>query len=231
MTAATPCVLRVLTWNVHGLRDDVDALTRTIADTRAHVVCLQEAPRHLRWRARSAALARRCGMVVLAGGGEEAVGNLLLCSMAVTVRSTKSVRLPLTPGEQPRAAALARCALGSAPFTVVGVHLGLHPAERLRHVPVLLAEATAGGDPVVLAGDLNEWPGGPVWEGLGGPLRDAAGADGTPTFRCGAPAHRIDAIFADPALAVRRYAVLDTPTVRRASDHFPVYAELALPTG
>ncbi|HEV2086714.1 MAG TPA: endonuclease/exonuclease/phosphatase family protein [Cryptosporangiaceae bacterium] len=228
---ARPQRLRVLNWNAHGLRDDVDALTRVVADARAHVVCLQEAPRHFRWRARSAALARRCGMVVLAGGGEDAVGNLLLCSLAVTVRATRSLRLPLTPGEQPRAAALARCTLGGVPFTAVGVHLGLHPAERVRHVPVLLAEATAGGDPVVLAGDLNERPGGPVWQDLGRSLRDAAGTDETPTFSCGAPDRRIDAIFADPALAVRHYAVLDSPSVRRASDHFPVYAELELPTG
>ncbi|MET0712639.1 MAG: endonuclease/exonuclease/phosphatase family protein, partial [Jiangellaceae bacterium] len=43
--------LRVVTYNVRSLRDDRDALVRVIRGLSADVVCMQEAPRRLRWRA------------------------------------------------------------------------------------------------------------------------------------------------------------------------------------
>ncbi len=135
---------------------------------------------------------------------------------------------------------MARCSLAGTPFTVVGTHLGHDPAERLAHVTQLLAEVEAfhGCDedsaPQIVAGDFNEEPDGAVWKTLGEQFQDAArtgAGDATPTFSCDAPRRRIDAVFADPATAVERYEVLDSPDVRMASDHFPVLVELALPEG
>jgi len=222
--------LRVLSWKVHGLRDDVDALAATVASSGAHLFIVQEAPRLFRWRSRCAELARRCGMVVAAGGGADACGNLLLSTVAVRVHSAGSSRLVFLPGEQPRGAAVARCSLAGSEFTAVGTHLSLHPAERLRQVPALLAQFPADAPPLVLAGDLNEQSDGPTWEAFAGRLDDAAGlaGDGTPTFSTGNPRRRIDAIWADPRINVERYTVLDTPSVRRASDHFPLLADLKL---
>lgn len=224
--------LRVLSYNVRGLRDDVDALVRVVTGSGAHVVCVQEAPRFFRWRSRCAELARRCGLVVVAGGGD-AAGNLLMASVAVRVHAARSLLLPLTPGLQLRGAALAHCSLAGACFTAVSTHLGLNPAERLRHVPLLLGELAEDGPPVVLAADVNEQPGGPVWEALAPRLDDvaaAAGAGDVPTFSCASPRRRIDGLFVDRRVVVAGYQVLDSPDARTASDHFPVYAELKLPS-
>jgi endonuclease/exonuclease/phosphatase family metal-dependent hydrolase len=223
--------LRVLSYNVRGLRDDVAALTRVITGSGADLVCVQEAPKVFRWRARCAALARRCGMVVVAGGGG-AAGNLLMSTLAIRVHAARSVLLPLTPGQQLRGAAVAHCSLRGAEFTAVSTHLSLDPPERARQVPLLLAEVPEELPPLVLAADFNEQPGGPVWEAFAPRLDDVAaiaGDPGTPTFSCASPRRRIDGFFVERAVKVAGYRVLDSPDVRRASDHFPVYAELALP--
>ncbi|MFD0477880.1 endonuclease/exonuclease/phosphatase family protein [Nonomuraea thailandensis] len=56
--------VRVGTYNLHGLRDSLPALTRVMAAARADVLCVQEAPRFGRWRARRAALAAAAGLAV-----------------------------------------------------------------------------------------------------------------------------------------------------------------------
>ncbi|GAA3397850.1 endonuclease/exonuclease/phosphatase family protein [Cryptosporangium minutisporangium] len=223
---ARPVWLRVLDWNVRGLRDDVDALARTIRDAEPHVVVLQEAPRVLRWRARAAQLARRCGLVVARGGGD-ASGNLVLASLAVSVRDTAVVRLPFTRFQHPRAAVVLRGALAGAPFTVVGVHLGLTEPERVAHVPVLLS-ALPDDTPTVLAGDVNETADGPAWRALTERLVDAGADDPTPTFSTRSPRRRIDGLFVSPGVPTRGYRVLDTPDVARASDHRPLVVEVGL---
>ncbi|MFI5953507.1 endonuclease/exonuclease/phosphatase family protein [Cryptosporangium sp. NPDC051539] len=212
--------MKVLSWNVHGLRDDVDALVRTVHGVQPHVALIQEAPRVFRWRARAAELARRCGLVVAQGG---ASGNLVLVSLAVSVRDTAVVRLPFTRGQHPRAAVVMRAALAGAEFTAVGVHLGLTEAERAAHVRVLL-DALPAQEPVVLGGDINETDAGPAWRTLAARLADAGAGDAAPTFRT----RRIDGIFVTPGTAVKDYRVLDTPDVSRASDHRPVVAEVEL---
>ena len=216
--------LRVFDWNVRGLRDDVDAVVRTVREAAPHVVVLQEAPRIVRWRTRAAALARRCGLVVVQGG---ASGNLVLASLAVTVRDTAVVRLPFTRFQHPRAAVVVRGSLAGAPFTVAGVHLGLTEPERVGHVPVLLT-ALAGDEPIVLAGDVNETGDGPAWRALTDHFVDVGAGDPTPTFSTRAPRRRIDGLFVSPGTPVRNYQVLTTPDVERASDHRPLVAEVGL---
>jgi endonuclease/exonuclease/phosphatase family metal-dependent hydrolase len=222
--------LRVLTYNVRGLRDDVSALTRVIAGSGADLVFIQETPRFFRWRARCAELARKSGMVVVTGGAN-AAGNMLMSSLAVRVHEARSILLPLTRGQQLRGAAIALCSLGGAEFSAVSAHLSLDPAERLRQVPQLLEEVPEEVAPLVLAADFNEKPDGPVWAALAPRLDDVAaiaGDTGTPTFSVASPRRRIDAFFVDRAIKVTSYQVLDSPDVRRASDHFPVYAELVI---
>jgi endonuclease/exonuclease/phosphatase family metal-dependent hydrolase len=219
--------LRVLAWNVRGLRDDRAALVATIRAARPHVVLVQEAPRVWRWRTRGASFAADCGLVVAAGaaGTDPASGNLVLTDLAVGVRNVEVVRLERTPGQYPRAAVVLRGTMGGAQFTAAGVHLGLTGAERARHVDAL--HRTLDGEPaLIVGGDLNETPGGPVWRTLGTTLADTAGTDGTPTYSTTRPVRRIDAIFADPALPVLSYEVLDTDAVRRATDHRPVLVTL-----
>ena len=227
--------LTVLTYNVHGLKDDFAALQRVIRESGAHVVCVQEAPKIFRWRARAADLARRCGLVVVAGGGD-AAGNLMLCDLAVTVHRARTLFLPYELPSRPeipqlRGAVVAELSLAGKRFTALGTHLSLHAEERAHQAGRLLGLVDPAEPPLVLAGDLNEPPGGPVSEVLAERLVDtavAAGDPDTPTFSTWAPRRRIDHVWADPQLAVRKYTVLDSPDVRVASDHFPVRVTLDL---
>src|SRR3954471_11161395 len=99
--------LRVVSYNVHGMRDDRAALTGLVRDLAPDVVIVQEAPRRFRWRHKCAALADDTGLVV-AAGGLPALGNLVLVSLRVKVHETWCLRFPLTPGRHMRGAAFMR---------------------------------------------------------------------------------------------------------------------------
>jgi endonuclease/exonuclease/phosphatase family metal-dependent hydrolase len=222
--------LRVVSYNVHGQRDDVAALAEAIRGVAPDVVIVQEGPRRFRWRHRCAALAHRLGLVV-AAGGLPALGNLLLTSLRVRVYRTWCLRYPLTPGRHLRGAVFAECGVGGARFTVVGSHLSTDPAERPGQAALLRRELETAGTPVILGVDLNEGSGGAAWRTVADGLTDAAVAAGgaeRPTFSCANPRNRIDAIFVDPRISVLRYEVVDTEQTRRASDHFPIMADLRL---
>lgn len=223
--------LRVMSYNVHALRDDVAALTRVVRALAPDVLVVQEAPRRFRWRARNARLAHDVGMVY-AVGGLPALGNLILTNLRVRVHRTWCLQFPLTPGRHMRGAAFAVCSVGRVPFAVVGSHLSTDTAERPAQATRLKQALSDVDAPVLLAADVNENSGGAAWRTLADGLVDAATranrADAH-TFPCRAPADRIDALFVDPRIVVRGYDVVDSPEVRRASDHFPIVAELTLP--
>jgi endonuclease/exonuclease/phosphatase family metal-dependent hydrolase len=228
--------LRVLSYNVHGQRDDVAALAAAVRAVEPDVVIVQEGPRRFRWRHKCAALADALGLVV-GGGGLPSLGNLILTSMRVRVRRTWHRQFPLTPGRHMRAAVFAECDVGSditAPFVVAGSHLGTDATERPGQAALLKRDLAALRLPVVLGADLNENSGGAAWRTIADGLVDAAltsdRADRR-TFPCANPRERIDALFVDPRIVVTGYDVLDTPQTRRASDHFPVLADLLLPAG
>lgn len=222
--------IRVLSYNVHGLRDDRSALAHVVRDLAPDVLLLQEAPRRLRWRHQSAELARSVGLVV-AAGGQPAMGNLILVDLRVTVKDSWAVRFPLTPGRHLRGAAFARCVVAGMPFVAVATHLGTDPVERPEHARLLAAALAEREEPVVVGADLNDEPGSPAWQKLDSRLvdsADAVGAPSPPTFPAGDPRRRIDAVLVDRRLQVTQYHVADTPAVRRASDHLPVVADLHL---
>jgi len=218
--------LRVLSYNVHGLRDDRAALTSLIRDVAPDVVAVQEAPRRFRWRQRCAALADDCGMVV-AAGGLPSLGNLLIVSLRVRVHRTWCLRYPLTPGRHMRGAVFAACSVRGASFTVSGSHLATDPVERPVQAAHWKQELAGVEGPVIAAGDLNEGPGGGAWRTVADGFRTVESAL---TFPATLPRLRLDAIFVTPDISVERYDVVDSDKARRASDHLPVVADLSLPS-
>jgi endonuclease/exonuclease/phosphatase family metal-dependent hydrolase len=223
--------LRVMTYNVRSLRDDEAAVARVIRAAEPHIVCIQEAPRFLRSRTRAAALARRSGLVVLAGG-RGAAGNLLLCDLAIDVERAAVLRFSHRQGTHRRGAAVAVCRLAGHRFGIAGTHLDLAAADRELHTRELLdrlpAEGVGAGVPAIIGGDLNAEPGSPTWELFTAQLTDTGAAAAAATYPASSPRTRIDAIFADPGLAVRAARVLDGPDVQVGSDHRPFLAELDL---
>nr|WP_205862495.1 endonuclease/exonuclease/phosphatase family protein [Planosporangium thailandense] len=224
--------MRLLSYNVHGLRDDVAALAAVVRAVDPDVVVVQEAPRRFRWRTKSASLAHRLGLYV-AGGGLPALGNLVLTNLRVRVHEQRCVRYPLTPGRHLRGAVVVDCSVGGTRFAVAGSHLATDDGERPAQAEILRRLIARVGEPLLLGIDVNEAPGGDAWRRLtAGSLVDAAvvaGRADAATFPVARPDRRIDAVFVDGRCAVLDYRVFDPPEARRASDHFPVLVDVALP--
>lgn len=215
---------RLLSYNVRSLRDDRAAVAAVVRSCDPDVVCVQESPRFFRWRQKIAGLARDCGLLYVTGGRTTG-GVALLAHLRVDVRDAREGLLTKQRGLHQRGLAAAVVARDGARLLVASAHLGLEAAERARHageVLQLLGELDAAH--VVVAGDLNEPPGGPAWRVLGaGGLRDPEPTAG-PTFPAAAPRKRIDAVLVSPGLRVVEYRVVDDVAVARASDHRPVLA-------
>jgi endonuclease/exonuclease/phosphatase family metal-dependent hydrolase len=219
--------LRVLSYNVHGLRDDRAALTGLVRDLEPDVLIVQEGPRRFRWRHKCAALADDVGMVV-AAGGMPALGNLLLVTLRVRVHETWCLRYPLTPGRHLRGAAFARCSVRGATFSLSGSHLATDPVERPAQAAQWKSALADLEGPVIAGGDLNEGPGGGAWRTVAdGFVQPASTAL---TFPATLPRRRLDALFVSPDISVERYEVVETDEARMASDHLPVLADLRLPS-
>jgi endonuclease/exonuclease/phosphatase family metal-dependent hydrolase len=224
-------MIRVLTYNVRSLRDDATAVARVIRSAHADVVCVQEAPRFLRWRAKCTRLARRSGLRII-GGGRVAGANLLLAAATIEIAATRDVLLSRNRGYHQRGVAMAVLRLEGSTVAVAGTHLdGQSQPHQIAELHSAL-DAFAPGIPAIVGGDINAVPGSPAWDSLTARGTDAFAVAGTGdgfTSNIAAPTRRIDAIVADPPLVVRAAQVVDTPDVRIASDHFPVLAELDLP--
>ena len=220
-------MLRVMSYNVHGLRGDQRALAEVVREAEPDLLVVQEAPRRLRWRTRNAQLARAVDLVYVTGGAPS-LGNVILSDLGVRPHGTWELRYPLTPGRHLRGAAFARCTAGGTRFVVVGSHLSIDAAERPGQAELLKKALSDLDSPVVFAGDLNESSGGAAWRMIADGLVDAAGTDETATYP--ATGQRLDAVFVDPRITVTGYRVIDSPAARRASDHLPVMVELRLPS-
>jgi endonuclease/exonuclease/phosphatase family metal-dependent hydrolase len=219
--------LRVLSYNVHGMRDDRAALITLIRDLAPDVLVVQEAPRRFRWRHKCAALADDTGMVVGAGG-LPSLGNLLLVSLRVRVHETWCMRFPLTPGRHLRGAAFLRGSVRGGDFTVSGSHLATDSAERPSQAALWKDALGRLEGPVIAAADLNEGPGGGAWRTIEDGLTSSSAR--TFTYPATLPARAIDGLFVTPDITIDRYAVVDSDLARKASDHLPILADLTLPS-
>jgi endonuclease/exonuclease/phosphatase family metal-dependent hydrolase len=225
--------VRVLSYNVRSLRDDRHAVARTIRAARPDLVCVQEAPRFLRWRSKAAWLARTSGLVVVTGG-RPAGAVLLLANLRTSVVTAADVLLPKRPRRHQRGLAMAVVEVAGARLGVASMHLSLDAAERAEQAGLVLSHLTRLDAPhLVLAGDVNESPGQPAWQRLVGALRDAyavAPWGAGPTMPARHPRRRIDGVFVSAGIEVLRCGVPDLPELAAASDHLPVLAELRVPT-
>jgi len=155
---------------------------------------------------------------------------------------------------------------GEVRLTTLNVHLGLGASERRyqlgRILETLLADYAAEAvrhhrqlpwlwrwrrvdvdklatlkEPLVLAGDFNDFPPGPVTRTLANRLADAgARIAGRATFPSRRPLLRLDRVYASRAVEVARVEVARSPLLRVASDHLPIVVDaeveaLALPLG
>ncbi|MGM0583415.1 MAG: endonuclease/exonuclease/phosphatase family protein [Pseudomonadota bacterium] len=150
-------------------------------------------------------------------------GNAILLGPAARAERARGLDLP---GLEPRGAVVADVTLHGRRLRALGMHLGLTGGPRRRQAARLLAEAEAHPRrPAVLMGDTNEW-------------RDFAGclemfgerhtlSPPAPTFHTRMPVAALDRIAVSEGLVFRASGVHDTGAARRASDHLPLWADLA----
>lgn len=209
--------IRVLSINVDGLRGDPAALATMVRSVRPDVAILQEGPRRLRWRTRSADLARQLGLVY-AGGGEPALGNLILTNLRVTAHDAWYVQYPLTPGRRLDGAAAVLCSVAGARFVVAGTRLAADPALRPAQAAILTTVLSDVDNPLVLGADLGEDRDGPAGRRL------AEGLTGVDTPRGGGHA----AIFVGRMQPLETQ-VIDSPQAQRASRYPATVVTLRVP--
>jgi endonuclease/exonuclease/phosphatase family metal-dependent hydrolase len=222
-------VLRVATYNVRDLLDDREAASRVVRAVQPDVLCLQEVPRRLTTEFSLPALARATGLL-WNGGRLGTGGTAVLTGLRVHVHATSGGRLPVRFPDRTRGYAAVLVSLpGSVPVAVASLHLSLSATERQRHVRQVLE---AVPDPAVIAGDLNEGPGGEVHRLLATRLRLVS--DERPTFPAGRPTSALDVIFASPEVAVASRQGQAHPLhedLVAGSDHRPAWVDLCLPEG
>ncbi len=226
----------VLSYNIcHGEGADgrID-LERTAAVIRAaapDVAMLQEVDRcteRSRGVDQARALAGLAGLHASYGasmpfqGG--AYGNAIL-SRSPPAAAPRCVPLP---GDEPRCALIVSLETAAGRFRAAATHLDLNPARQLEAAARLVPLAREDPDrPMLLAGDMNAPPGGPVLNSLERAWTRISGAGLLPTFPASAPADAIDHILCRPA---GRWKAVDIRVLdaAAASDHRPLLAVLEL---
>ncbi len=225
--------LRIATWNIRkavGLdrRRDPVRVMHAIAALGADIVALQEADKRLGDRPSvvgSDHILSLTGLVPVAVGNGRSIGwhgNAILARPSLQV--TRVLRLDL-PGLEPRGALGAELCGDGWQLRVIGVHLGLMRRHRQDQLAALVAEVAKGDAmPTVILGDFNEWS---ARRGLE-PL-EAAFTIHAPghSYHAARPVARLDRIAVGLGLSVDRAGVSHTRATRFASDHLPVWADIA----
>lgn len=229
---ATGWPIRVMSYNLHqGFSTagalDLEALARTIEDSGADVVALQEVSRGwvingstdmLTW------LSRRLRMAVAWGPAADVVwGNAVLSRR--TIVASDRIELPRGGGAMRRSLLTAEIELGGRDrLLVLATHF--HHIEDQGHVRVpqatTLVEVWKKRDSTVALGDFNATPESQEIEILrAAGLRDAfmlAGSGPGFTFSSGNPQRRIDYIWISPDLLARDFRIMPG----QASDHLAI---------
>src|SRR5690242_20771418 len=93
VTEPDSAIVRVLTYNIRSMRDDVAALARVIRACAPDLVLVQEAPRFFRWRKAALRLADATGLVYVTGGAP-ATGPMILTAMRAHVERAEDLLMP-----------------------------------------------------------------------------------------------------------------------------------------
>jgi endonuclease/exonuclease/phosphatase family metal-dependent hydrolase len=231
--------LRFLQYNLHigfntAGRLDLEGLAAVIEALDPDVVALQEVSRG--WVITGSAdmlswLSQRLGMAYVAGPttADGLWGNAILSRYPIL--ATGSGPLPSEGVALKRGYVAADIESGRGAVRVISTHLHqvLEETEaRQRQIPPLLA-AREGAPTVILAGDLNAWPGYREIEMLAeaGLVDAVAALTSEPAYTnpADAPVQRIDYVWLSPDLSAQAFEMPATT----ASDHLPILVEVGLP--
>lgn len=230
-------IMRVACYNIHqGVgrdgRRDLQRVAQVITAMDAHVVVLQEV--HVLFGSSSERrqlddLAVATGMVGISGPTmlrpDGHYGNAVLVRVPVVRQRLHDLSYG---SREPRGAVELELDTDIGRVRLIATHLGLVPRERRRQVRRLLELAEEGTQPLILAGDFNEW-----WP-WGRPARRLnrafPGMPAPATFPARWPIFSLDRIFVAPPGALHSLQVLRKGAAALASDHLPLLAEIGRPT-
>ncbi len=224
MMSASPTIT-VASYNMRkavGLdrRRDPKRVLAVLQEIDADVVALQEADKRI--GGRGAAVPHE--LIDTRNLGWH--GNALLVKPHIGVLDVAALDLPTL---EPRGAVMAELLIGDRPLRIIGLHLDLSGLWRKRQMRAILdmIERRPQKMPTVLMGDTNEW------RTAAGCLKDLNGAyriaPTGPSFHSRRPVAALDRIIVDDRLVIEAAGVHASAAARRASDHLPVWARLALP--
>jgi endonuclease/exonuclease/phosphatase family metal-dependent hydrolase len=156
------------------------------------------------------------------------------------MKLVKAAALPGAPAlihSEPRGALWVVISAEGHDWHVINTHFGLGREERRRQAVALAGldwvRSVPPSKPLVVCGDLNSRPASRVLRLLRRDLRDAythLAVGHARTFATVWPFICIDYVLVSSQIEVTRAEALYSDTARRASDHFPVFAELAVRT-
>ncbi|KGJ06164.1 Metal-dependent hydrolase, endonuclease/exonuclease/phosphatase family [Paracoccus halophilus] len=229
--STVPDSLRLASYNLHKCRGMTGPYApernlQVIAQIKADVIALQEVD--FRYGDRPEALPRdqirdATGMVpaVFNGTGRNSLGwhGQTILLRPELMEHAQVRRLPL-PGIEPRGA----LALRLPGLTLIALHLGLMRTSRRAQLRRILAQAgRLGHDRLVLTGDFNEWHGDRGLEALE-PMHVIAPG---PSWPAPFPRLHYDRFAVSRGIEVLDFGVHDNDMARQASDHLPVWADIA----
>jgi endonuclease/exonuclease/phosphatase family metal-dependent hydrolase len=152
-------------------------------------------------------------------------GNAILVKPHIGILDCAALELPTL---EPRGAVIAELLIGDRPIRVVGMHLDLSGLWRKRQMRAILdaIESRPQKMPTVLMGDTNEW------RTVSGCLSELDGefhlAPTGNSFHARHPVAALDRIIVHKDLNIEAAGVHMSPAARRASDHLPIWARVAV---
>jgi len=230
----TGAPLRIASYNVRkcvGLdrRRNPQRVLEAMCEVEADVVALQEAD--LRLGERRTAIPRAFiekytdMMPVELAANDVSLGwhgNAILVRKGTGI--TKTERLEL-PGFEPRGAAMVELQFEGRSTRIVATHLGLmrrHRQLQLQAIADYLA--TYDAMPTIVLGDFNEWSNKKGMEPLAGNFEIHAPGR---SFHSAQPMAALDRIASSADFSLRDAGVHERGPALKASDHLPIWADLA----
>ncbi len=240
--------MRLVSWNIHGGRGrdgrcDPARIAALLRDMKCDVAALQEVGDVHRGGSetdladQASWLGRRLGWFAAYGPNlvlrGRPYGNAILSRFPIADAHNYDLSVPR---REPRGCLRADLALPDGQsLHVFDLHLGLSGGERRKQAAMLfsadLLRDTALAAPLVLCGDFNMWSPlpGPIFRLLRTALFDAAvlARSRRATYPSALPLLRLDRAYVDAGVEVKGCGVVNDPRTRAASDHLPLWVDLA----